>query len=995
MLFNTVPDPANLPELPPLLRQEGERQYERIKGRISPDLLQLFEARPDFKYVLALSDFAASTIFSYPKECAALLEQGALDNPRYFADIRFRVEKELPSGLPEAQLKHRLRCFRRVQMLQIAWRDLTGRAEISEVFASLSRLADEIVLRTAALVREGLVRVHGDALNEKGQPLPLLILGMGKLGGEELNFSSDLDLVCCYPDEGETSGTRSISFRQFFSEQVRRLSNLLSDNTVDSFCYRVDLRLRPFGDAGPLASSFEALSHYYETQGRTWERYAMVKARLLGDMQRTAPWSAELYQLLQPFIYRRYLDYGAVDSLRALKHMIESQVRRRMLANNFKLGAGGIREVEFIVQVFQLVRGGRIPQLQARSLRKALAVLAEMQFLPEQICRMLDDCYVYLRRLENINQEFSDKQTQELPVSERDQARLLIALNKPGQNWDDFAYELHEVMRTVHSEFVKVFAVTAEPGYQDDSESAELWDLTLSARELAQLLELYMKNPAEAGELAAAVDNLKKLLARMPVGPVGRTTLKSLMPKVVRMAAEVEHPAAMFGKLAHLIEVIALRTPYLQMLNDNQQVLRRFMSLTEENAFACDLINSHPILLDELLMPQYFDAPPQVEEFQAQLRERMLRVDPEDLEEQMEEMRLFKKIMVFRIAFSDRSGHLPLMKVSDCLTWLAEAIVRELLTQAWINTVKRYGAPPGRSAEDPGLAVVAYGKLGGIELGYKSDLDMVFIREVNSGFTEGEHSIPCAVFYQRLVQRFLHLSVTRTSGGDLYDLDIRLRPDGDSGLLITDTEGYAAYQRSRAWTWEHQALVKARAIAGSKSVVAEFEKIREEVLRTSRDEEKLRTDVLAMREKMKKHLDRGRNRNLKLFDLKQGTGGMVDIEFIAQYLLLREAPRHEDMVLWTDNVRILDECARLKIISAEAAEDLKAAYIALRRWYHHLSLEDLPRMLPLVDMPRECVRVGEIWQQIMGISENNGTDGTAQGAPGTPGTTGTALSPKA
>ncbi|MGN0909347.1 MAG: bifunctional [glutamate--ammonia ligase]-adenylyl-L-tyrosine phosphorylase/[glutamate--ammonia-ligase] adenylyltransferase, partial [Succinivibrio sp.] len=385
--------------------------------------------------------------------------------------------------------------------------------------------------------------------------------------------------------------------------------------------------------------------------------------------------------------------------------------------------------------------------------------------------------------------------------------------------------------------------------------------------------------------------------------------------------------------------------------------------LINENAYATDLVTAHPILLDELILPQYFTAPPRPEEFLAWLQERLLRVDPDDLEQQMEELRLFKKIMVFRISMSDKSGHLPLMKVSDCLTFLAEAIVRQVLVLAWRYTVKSYGAPEGASAGDPGLAVIGYGKLGGIELGYKSDLDMVFIRAVNDGDTQGDRSVPCFTFYQRLVQKFLHICTTRTQGGVLYDLDMRLRPDGDSGLLITDTEGYAEYQKARAWTWEHQALVRARPIAGSQGVVEQFRKIREEVLRTPRDPKKLREDVVAMRKKMRDHLDRG---SAALFDLKQSPGGMLDIEFIAQYLLLREAPSHPDMVLWSDNVRILEECARIGAISEEDAAQLKAAYIAIRRWYHSLSLADLKRILPRDQVPEECDDVIRIWQKILG-----------------------------
>ena len=441
------------------------------------------------------------------------------------------------------------------------------------------------------------------------------------------------------------------------------------------------------------------------------------------------------------------------------------------------------------------------------------------------------------------------------------------------------------------------------------------------------------------------------------------------MPKIIRAVTKYKNAAALFNKVALLLEKVALRTTYLQLLLENNGTREKLLSLLNGNNFAGALISAHPILLDELIAPRYFKMPPHPDEYLAWLNERLLRIDPDDLEEQMEELRLFKKTMVLRIAMSDQSQSLPLMKISDSLTWLAEAILREISMLAWRQTVQKYGAPRDRNFQDPGFAIIAYGKLGGIELGYKSDLDMVFIREVSDELTagvpnaEGEitNSVPAAMFYQRFVQRFMHLCTTRMSGGVLYDLDMRLRPDGDSGVLMTDLDAYDNYQKNRAWTWEHQALVRARAVAGSAKVIEGFNKIRDEVLRTPRDEQQLSDDVYAMRMKMRNYLDRSSD---KLFDLKQGRGGMVDIEFIAQYLLLREAPRHKDMVLWSDNVRIFDECARLGILTEETTATLKNAYLAIRECYHRVSLADLPRIVALEDRPKACDDVVVIFDRI-------------------------------
>ncbi len=986
MYAKLIPNPSLALKLTDELQKDAEREYNRIKNRMKGEDFALFDEREDFKAVLGLSDFIASTLFSYPDECALLLKNGYVDRPlcaplddtidteQYFRrsamddPIAADVSRFLPFNATENDFKRRLRILRRTRYAFIAWRDLTGRAPIEETLRALTAYAEHIVLKTVDYVRQSFRTAWGDALDEHDNPLPLLTYGMGKLGGGELNFSSDIDLIFCYPEEGETRGGRnSISFAEFFARIVQRVSNFLSDRTVDSFCYRIDLRLRPFGDAGALVSSFEALSNYYETQGRTWERYALVKARLLGGEDYTGEYGEELISMLKPFVYRRYLDYGAVESLRKLKRLIESEVRRRSLSGNFKLGKGGIREIEFIAQVFQLMRGGRIPQLRIRNLRCVLRLLANLDLMPQKVSTMLDDAYCYLRRIENCLQEQSDRQTQTLPDLKRDRDRLLIALNKdPSKEgaWDEFLDELNEVTTTVHEEFLKL--VSSEEDQQNEDEKASdvfaaLLDSECTREDLLPLLQEKLQSDAEASALCDAVISLQHTLSRMPVGPVGRATLLKLMPRLIAAVCNESNSAAIFKKLSKLISTVALRTPYLQLLRDNAQVLKRVISIIGENAFATDLITAHPILLDELITPQYFSAPPSTEDFLQALRERMLRIESDDLEQQMEEMRLFKKLTVFRVSLSDKAGKLPLMKISDCLTFLAEAEVREMLSLAWHYTTAQYGAPAGVFAEDPGLAVIAYGKLGGIELGYKSDLDMVFIRDVNDSMTEGEKSVPSITFYQRLVQKMLHFSTTRTAGGVLYDMDMRLRPDGDSGVLVTDIHAYEEYQMNRAWTWEHQALVRARPIAGSPKVCAAFNAVRDKVLRRERDDEKLREDVLSMRKKMTDNLDRG---NDKLFDLKQSHGGIVDIEFLVQYLLLREASKHKDMVLWSDNVRILEECARLGILSNEDAASLCQAYIALRRWYHKLSLADFKRIIPRSEAPLECADVIRIWDKV-------------------------------
>ncbi|MGN0894295.1 MAG: bifunctional [glutamate--ammonia ligase]-adenylyl-L-tyrosine phosphorylase/[glutamate--ammonia-ligase] adenylyltransferase [Succinivibrio sp.] len=958
MTYDIIPKNTSFDSLPEILKNEGLKQFERLKAHLSEEQFSVFSDRDDFLYVLALSDFVANTIFSYPKECCALLQAGSLDKNNSTDDFSEVLNSYLSEKLSEFELKKRLRILRRTRCMVIAWRDLIGSADIDETFYSLSTLAEQIVLKTLSVCRAQVGAAYGDALCEDGTPMPLLTLGMGKLGGGELNFSSDIDLIFAYPYEGETKGkSLTLTHREFFSRIVQRSANLLSDKTVDTFCYRIDLRLRPFGDAGAIVNSFDALQIYYETQGRTWERYALVKAKLLGDKSIYGDFGDELISLLRPFVYRRYLDYGAVQSLRKLKHMIEAEVRRRSLKNNFKLGEGGIREIEFIAQVFELMRGGRFVELRERSLRKTLRHIQELELLPANICEKLDKNYVFLRRLENVIQEFSDRQTQTLPENEKDTKRMLVAMNY--SSLETFMHDLDEVMNCVHNEFRQVVADEREDSVK--IENFDLWEANFSEEELALELEKYLVNKDQSKDLSAAIINLKHSLSRMPVGPVGRETLLELMPKVILLISKEEQSATLFKRIAGLIEQVALRTPYMQLLRDNNLVLERFIILLKENHYASELITSHPILLDELFIPQYFEAPPSADEFFAMLQERLLRIPQDDLEAVMEELRLFKKIMVFRVALSDKAGKLPLMKISDALTWLAEAIVRQLVILSWEQCASKYGVPPGRSVSDPGLAIIGYGKLGGIELGYKSDLDMVFIRQVSEEKTDGENPVSVDMFYQRLVQRLLHLSTTKTIGGVLYDLDMRLRPDGDTGLLISDVDSFEKYQEERAWTWEHQALVRARPVAGSADIITKFNAIRDRILRKSTDTNTLKKEVVMMREKMRTHLDRSSD---SLYDIKQGSGGMIDVEFISQYLLLNNAHSYPSMKLWSDNVRILEECSALGIVDKKISEDLIKAYIDIRKIYHELSLADLPRLIKREHRLPMTFEVEKIWNSL-------------------------------
>ncbi|MBP8219818.1 MAG: bifunctional [glutamate--ammonia ligase]-adenylyl-L-tyrosine phosphorylase/[glutamate--ammonia-ligase] adenylyltransferase, partial [Aeromonas sp.] len=832
-----------------------------------------------------------------------LLQGSELQQAERHGDYAPALASELATVDNEDRFKQLLRRFRRRHMMVIAWRELLGLSAVEESFVHLSALADALITQALAWLYAKACREQGTPVNADGVPQELVVLGMGKLGGGELNFSSDIDLIFSFPENGETQGgRRALDNQTFFIRLGQQLINALHQTTADGQVFRVDMRLRPFGDAGPLAVSFAAMEDYYQHHGRSWERYAMVKARVLGP--KTAA-GEELQQLLRPFIYRRYIDFGAIDALRKMKGMIEAEVRRKGLKDNIKLGAGGIREVEFIAQVYQLIRGGRERALQIRHLPAVLAELGRSGALAQSSVDGLQESYRFLRRVENILQEIGDQQTQTLPESERDRLRLVTALGYA--DWSCFYHELQQVMALVRREFIAVIGdAEAE---QDDVPQIwhDLWQTNLTLEETTPLLLAVC--PQEGEALAAALVTFRADCHRRSIGPQGREALNRLMPALLLAIAGHEAPATLFARVQTLLSQIMTRSAYLQLLVENRGVLNQLLQLCAASEVVAKQLARFPILLDELLDPQHLYHPTPLNQYRDELRQYLMRVPEEDVEQQMEAMRQFKQIQLLRISAADIAGALPLMQVSDHLTWLAEAILEEVVAQAWSQLIVRYGLPPHtRQTGERSFCVVAYGKLGGIELGYGSDLDLVFLHGGDpAGVTDGDRPIDVRQFYVRLAQRILHLFSTRTPSGILYDVDMRLRPSGDSGLLVSSLHAYEHYLNHEAWTWEHQALVRARAVVGETAIVADFNQIRQQVLSRHRDQAALQQEVVAMRDKMRAHLLRG---TAEQYDLKQGAGGMTDIEFMAQYLVLAYAEAHPDtMTRWSDNVRIFDTCA--------------------------------------------------------------------------------------
>ncbi len=914
----------------------------------------------DLKALLGLSDFIADALLRTPSLLAELFASGLLES----AQRRRQIQEELHSVLStiddEPGLHRALRLFRRKHMLVIAWRELLAKASLQESLAHTSYLAEQLILQSMNWLYNKQCSELGVPKNREGVRQPLYIFAMGKLGGEELNFSSDIDLIFTYPERGQTEGgRRSLDNQPFFIKLGQRLITALHQITVDGFVYRVDMRLRPFGDSGPLVSCFASLEDYYQRHGREWERYAMVKARVMGE---EGPYKAELEALLRPFVYRRYVDFSAIESLRKMKAMISAEVRRKGLKNNIKLGMGGIREIEFVAQALQLVRGGKNKALQCRGLQQALTVLAEMGEMPEERVQCLLSAYRFLRRVENIIQQIGDKQTQTLPNNELDRGRLISVLGFA--SWADFEQHLQGVMADVHNEFNRVVGDSEQLCEPLDATICELWELTLNQQEAVDLLLERGLATALADDFAEHFIRFKEELAKRPIGPRGQKTLETLVPKIIDKVLAYNAPVALLERIAYLLFKIVSRTAYLELLNENEGALEQLLRLCSASPRLSEQLARHPILLDELLDPQQLYNPTALADYKRALQQFMLRIPEEDMEQQMEALRQFKQMQFLHIAAADIVGAIELPQVSDHLTALSEALLDYVVQIGWAQMIEKFGLPSNVAGSGrKGFAVIGYGKMGGFELGYGSDLDLVFLHDsAIAGQTAGPKVIDNQRFYLRLAQRILHLFSTRTNSGVLYEVDMRLRPSGDAGLLCIGIAGYKKYLLNNAWTWEHQALVRARAVFADAQILKAFNQLREQVLCLPRETEELAKEICAMRSKMRNHLNRAQEGQ---FDLKQSPGGMVDIEFIAQYLVLKYAHQSgHALCKWSDNLRIFATCRELGVLTASEEQALTTAYCHIRDAGHRLTLNKQPRIVSEQLFTEERKAVCAIWDKL-------------------------------
>ncbi|WDP90625.1 MAG: bifunctional [glutamate--ammonia ligase]-adenylyl-L-tyrosine phosphorylase/[glutamate--ammonia-ligase] adenylyltransferase [Desulfobacter sp.] len=932
VIRSTFPDLA--PDLEALLIQRLEAFYAAVDARHAGKPVW---GSAGFLKLMLFSEFAAEQMARDPEMAACLAESGDLERAYSPATLESRLRGKLGEKKEPAEVKEILFRFKLYELIRIAWRDLSGAAGLEETMADLSGLASACISAGMDYLYTAMCRRLGTPTDAQGNFQQIIVLGMGKLGAGELNFSSDIDLIFAYPQEGYTNGESPVSNDEFFTKLCREFLKLFKSGPGAHF-YRVDTRLRPFGDSGPLVMSAAAFEEYYQSQGREWERYAMIKARpVAGDLAA----GEALLGDLKPFIYRRYFDYGSFDSFRDMKHRITLQVKSAKLKNNIKLGAGGIREIEFFGQLFQLIRGGVEPDLQVRPILRVLDLLLDQKCINAKTCEELKSAYCFLRMVENRLQEYQDRQTHDIP--EDPVQRQVLAFSAGFASVEAFYSELGRVLGLVHGHFSQLLVEEDHDEGEDrnNQDLSRIWENINDPQFLGDAISI--AGYEDPGQVLSLLRSLAGHPNTQRLSPGGRKKLARLVPRLVKKAGRASDAQAVLNRLLDLVVTIERRTTYLGLLIENKGALDTLVVLARKSPWIINFLSRHPALLDELMHPATLYAPPKRDALEKEMARRMERTPKGDVEFLLEELNMFRQINTLRVAAADVSGNYPLMKVSDHLTWIAETVLVQVLASALDIVTAKYGLPEG--IPDSGIsgcrfAVVAYGKVGGLEMGYKSDLDLVFLFDAEPGYTQGgDRSIDTVRFYSNLGQRVIHALTMHTAAGTLYGADMRLRPGGDSGTIVSHVEAFEDYLENQAWTWEHQALIRARPVAGDPALFKRFEKIRHKVLTRSREPDTLQKEVGEMRERMRKQrleYEPG------VFDLKQGRGGIVDIEFLVQYLTLRHAHAHPDVAVWTDNIRLMEGLSVEGLISAGESQMLQEAYVAMRRVMHRLTLQERP-----------------------------------------------------
>jgi glutamate-ammonia-ligase adenylyltransferase len=937
--------------MPRVLPTELADQWDRVRDRLGGVPAAVATASETLGHelpaVAACSDFVVAVL---ERDSGALIERMLDSEPLSIGSLQ--RELDLTACSDEAQAMTLLRHVRNCEMARIAWRDIAGTASLQQSLQDLSLLADVSIRAATDFATAQLEPRHGRAVGADGSPLPLMTLAMGKLGGGELNFSSDVDLVFLSPD-GARMRRGTAEAEEYFRKLAQLVIRLLDQRTADGFAYRVDTRLRPFGESGPLVVSQSALEAYLVRHGRDWERYAYIKARLVTGCE----YEQELFdEVLVPFVYRRYLDYGVFEALREMKALISKEVARRDMADNLKLGPGGIREIEFIAQALQLVRGGREAALRVRPLLDVLPRLESAGQLSDQAACELGDAYRFLRRLENAIQAIADQQTHDVPNDAIDRARVAYAMDYP--DWPALARRLAEQRACVE----RWFDAMALESSRAVPALVSSWATAWQDGEFTDVLDEY--GLADVGEITQTLESLRRGALYQRMDEPSRRRLAAVTARLLTLLSSDSNPVRLLRRVLPVLEAVGRRSAYLALLIENPMALERLLALGRQSEFLVGQVARHPMLLDELLDARVLETPPSRAELETMLADALRRAPDDDVEARLDHLRQFQRTAVFRIAIADRFGKLPLMKVSDRLTDTAELVIEVALRMARDELGRRHGKPmcgiDGRRRE-AGFIVVAYGKLGGLELGYGSDLDLVFLHD-SAGErqeTDGGRAVDNAQYFIRLAQRLIHFLSIQTSSGHLYEIDTRLRPSGASGLLVSSMDAFHHYQREQAWVWEHQALLRSRSVAGDAAVRTAFERERIEVLTTHVDRTNLKAEIRTMRERMRAELSTSSSDE---FDLKQDPGGLADIEFLVDYWVLSNAHAVPELVEHPDNIRQLEALEGAGLVPAADCRNLIDIYICVRERLHELALAGSGRVVGATEFEAERRRVIELWQ---------------------------------
>ena len=956
---------SNLKAYPPNLLQQGKETLNALLNNENGlTCILSSKVKTILEKVLPLSVFIKNQFQRNLFDICEILKDDLLFLGLSKEDIETRAKSSLKDAKDEAEFSKKIRLLRNQIMVRIALRDIAGISTFSETCMEISSLASVCLEQTLCWLEDRMAKEFGYPADPKGKKIRLIVLGMGKLGAGELNFSSDIDIIFAYPIQGKTiGGKRSVSNEEYFLNQTRRLIQILSKNTPEGFVFRVDTRLRPFGDAGPLVMSAEAMAEYYENHGRQWERYAFVKAApVAGDLEE----GRNLLEALRPFVYRKYIDYSTIEALKEMKAMIVAEQAGKAGPDNVKLGPGGIRDIEFIVQTFQLLKGGRIKALQTPKLLEALEVIKELGLLDADTCRYLGETYVFLRIVENRLQEYGDMQVQLLPKDEERRLKLAVSLGYP--SWDEFHKDYLQKTAKTSQVFKGLFQESdSESGSESNGQKDEkilkavfVWTDPDDKKAIETLRDWGFQSPEETASLIKNFKDSKKVRALS--GQV-RELLDNLMPRLLLASAKTNAPDKALKQVLDIFEAVLKRTIYLVLLNQNPAALEHLVYLCSKSRLIAQLITRQPILLDELVSGDSLFKGSTKKELKKLLATTIDALSRKDLEHWLDELRRFKKANILRIAASQLKKIIPIDRVSIELANLAEILLAEVFEGALEDMLPKapsFIKQPFSSIQS-GLAIVAYGRLGSKEMTYLSDLDLVFLYDPNhfGGLTSAQKA-ELSYFYSRLVQRLIFFLSTRTTQGILYEIDTRLRPNGSQGVLVSTLKTFEEYQTQKAWTWEHQALIKARFICGDEKSGIAFEKIRHRVLTQKRNPDELKTDVLEMRNKIRESL----KLDPDLFHIKKSPGGLVDIEFIVQFLVLKHASQEPSLTKHSNTIKLLELLGSLDLLADLHSKTLIDAFQTYQEYVTLKGLDLEEPIISLSEVDKTQEKVTEVWREI-------------------------------